>query len=129
LADGQVVMTQAWNGRIYNAVKKDKKPFAIVWDHQALDWQGWNIVKGSKNRDEAYKFCAFARRADRQADQTNYISYGPGNKGAIASVNPEISKDLPKNPDNMKTGFIAKDKVWADNGDSLGERFNVWVAQ
>jgi putative spermidine/putrescine transport system substrate-binding protein len=129
LANGQVVMTQAWNGRIYNAVKNDKKPFAIVWDHQALDWQGWNIVKGSKNRDEAYKFVAFAGRADRQADQTHYISYGPGNKGAIANVNPEISKDLPTNPDNMKTGFIVNAKFWADNGDSLGERFNVWVAQ
>ena len=60
-----------------------------MWDNQALDWQGWNVVKGSKNRDAAYKFIAFAGRADRQADQTNYISYGPGNKEAIANTNPE----------------------------------------
>ncbi|MBC8035806.1 MAG: ABC transporter substrate-binding protein [Rhizobiales bacterium] len=129
LADGQVILTSAWNGRIYNAAKVDKKPFAILWDHQALDWQGWNVVKGAKNRDEAYKFIAFAGRADRQADQTNYISYGPGNKEAIANTNPEIMGDLPTNPENMKTAFIANAKFWADNMDALRERFNVWVAQ
>lgn len=129
LADGQVILTSAWNGRIYKAAHEDKKPFAVLWDHQALDWQGWNVVKGSKNRDEAYKFIAFAGRADRQADQTNYISYGPGNKEAIANTNPNILVDLPTNPDNMKTAFIVNAKFWADNLDALRERFNVWVAQ
>jgi putative spermidine/putrescine transport system substrate-binding protein len=129
LADGEVVLTSAWNGRIYKAAHTDKKPFVVLWDHQALDWQGWNIVKGSKHRDEAYKYVAFAGRADRQADQTNYISYGPGNKQAIANTNPEILVDLPTNPDNMKTAFIVNAKFWADNGDALRERFNVWVAQ
>ena len=129
LNDGQVILTSAWNGRIYNAAKVDKKPFVVVWDHQALDWQGWNIVKGAKNREEAYKFIAFAGRADRQADQTNYISYGPGNKEAIANTNPDVVGDLPTNPENMKSGFIINAKFWADNLDALRERFNVWVAQ
>ena len=72
---------------------------------------------------------AFAGRPDRQADQTNYISYGPGNKEAIANINPKIKPDLPTNPDNMKTGFIVDAKFWADNGDSLRERFTVWLAK
>ena len=129
LADGQVVITSAWNGRIYKAAHTDNKPFAVLWDHQALDWQGWNVVKGTPNRDTAYKFIAFAGRPDRQADQTNYISYGPGNKQAIANTNPKITPDLPTNPDNMKTGFIVNAKFWGDNLDALRERFNVWVAQ
>jgi putative spermidine/putrescine transport system substrate-binding protein len=129
LADGQVVMTSAWNGRIYSAVKNDKKPFQILWDHQALDWQGWNVVKGSKNRDLAYKFMAFAGDAKHQANQTNFISYGPGNKMAVPNVNPEIVKDLPTNPDNMKTAFIIDAKFWGDNLEAIRERFNVWVAQ
>ena len=41
LADGQVVMTSAWNGRLQAAIDKDKKPFKIVWDHQGLDWDWW----------------------------------------------------------------------------------------
>ena len=129
LADGQVILTSAWNGRIYKAATEDKKPFKVMWDNQALDWQGWNVVKGSKVRDAAYKFISFAGRADRQADQTNYISYGPGNKLAIADTNPKITPDLPTNPDNMKNGFVINAKFWGDNLDALRERFNVWVAQ
>jgi putative spermidine/putrescine transport system substrate-binding protein len=129
LADGQVAITSAWNGRIYKAANEDKKPFAVMWDHQALDWQGWNVVKGSKNRDAAYRYIAYAGRADRQADQTNYISYGPGNKEAIKNTNPKILPDLPTNPENLKNGFIINAGFWADNLDTLRERFNVWVAQ
>ncbi len=40
-------MTTAWNGRIYNAIKEDKKNFKIVWDDQALDWDLWAIPKGT----------------------------------------------------------------------------------
>jgi hypothetical protein len=29
----------------------------------------------------------------------------------------------------MKTGFIVDAKFWADNGDSLRERFSVWLAK
>lgn len=32
LADGQVVMSQAWNGRVYDAVKNSGQHFAIMWD-------------------------------------------------------------------------------------------------
>ncbi|MGE4251152.1 MAG: ABC transporter substrate-binding protein [Parvibaculaceae bacterium] len=129
LADGQVILTSAWNGRIYSAAHVDKKPFKVMWEHQALDWQGWNVVKGSKARDAAYKFIAYAGRADRQADQTNYISYGPGNKEAIANTNPDIKPDLPTTPENLEKGFIVNTKFWSDNLDALRERFNVWVAQ
>src|SRR4029079_6915062 len=110
LADGQVILTSAWNGRIYKAAHTDNKAFAVMWADEALDWQGWNIVKGSKNRDAAYKFIAFAGRADRQADQTTYISYGRGNRAAIANTNPKITPDLPTNPDNLKQGFIVSAK-------------------
>jgi putative spermidine/putrescine transport system substrate-binding protein len=129
LADGQVVMTSAWNGRIYNAVKTDKKPFTIMWDTQAFDWDFWAIMKGTPKLEEAYRFLKFASSAERQADQTNYISYGPANKDAIPNVNPEVLPHLPTNPDNMKTALIVQPQFWADNGDALRERFNAWVAQ
>jgi putative spermidine/putrescine transport system substrate-binding protein len=34
LADGEVAMTTAYNGRIFNAVAGEGKPFEIVWDAQ-----------------------------------------------------------------------------------------------
>ena len=48
LADGQVVMTTAWNGRIQAAIDKDKKPFKIVWDYQGLDWDWWRSSRADR---------------------------------------------------------------------------------
>jgi putative spermidine/putrescine transport system substrate-binding protein len=129
LADGQVVMTSAWNGRIFNAVKKDNKPFKIVWDQQGLDWDWWAIPKGTPKLDGAYKFVSFASSPEHQADQTNYISYGPANTEAVPNINPDILKDLPTAPDNMKTALIVDPQFWADKGEELRERFNAWLAQ
>ena len=41
LADGEVAMTTAYNGRIFNAVAVEKKPFEIVWDGQVYDIDLW----------------------------------------------------------------------------------------
>ena len=38
LADGEVAMTTAYNGRIFNAAVSENKPFEIVWDGQILDF-------------------------------------------------------------------------------------------
>jgi putative spermidine/putrescine transport system substrate-binding protein len=129
LADGQVVMTSAWNGRIFNAVKQDNKPFKIVWDQQGLDWDWWSIPKGTPRLEAAYKFVSFASSAEQQAQQSKYISYGPGNTEAIPLINPEVLKDLPTAPENMKTALMVDPQFWADKRDELRERFNAWLAQ
>lgn len=129
LADGQVAMTSAWNGRIQTAIDVDKKPFKIVWDQQGFDWDWWSIVKGGPKVEEGYRFISYASRADRMADQTNYIAYGPANKDAIPSVNPKVLPNLPTAPTNMTTALIVDVQFWADNGDALRERFNAWLAK
>jgi putative spermidine/putrescine transport system substrate-binding protein len=129
LADGNVLMTSAWNGRLYNAVKQDNKPFKIVWDHQALDWDFWTITKGTPKLEEAYRFIAFASDPQRMADQTKYISYGPSNKDSIPNISADILPDLPTAPDNLKTAWNLDSQFWADHGDEIKERFNAWLAQ
>ncbi len=129
LADGQVVMTSAWNGRLQKAIDDDKKPFKIVWDHQGLDWDWWSITKGTPNMDAAYRFIAYASGAAPQAEQTKYIAYGPANMDAIPNVAPATLPNLPTAPENMKTAFNVDPQFWADNGDQLKERFNAWLAK
>ena len=77
LADGEVAMTTAYNGRIFNAVATENKPFVIVWDAQIFDLDLWVIPKGAPNKDNALKFIAFSTDTQRLADQAAYISYGP----------------------------------------------------
>jgi putative spermidine/putrescine transport system substrate-binding protein len=129
LADGQVVMVSAWNGRLQTAIDKDKKPFKIVWDHQGLDWDWWAITKGTPKIEEAYRFVTFASGVGPQAEQTKYIAYGPANKDAIPGIAPATLPNLPTAPDNLKTAFNVDPQFWADHGDELKERFNAWLAK
>ncbi len=129
LADGQVVMVSAWNGRLQTAIDKDKKPFKIIWDHQGLDWDWWAITKGTPKIEEAYRFVTFASGVGPQAEQTKYIAYGPANKDAIPGIAPATLPNLPTAPDNLKTAFNVDPQFWADHGDELKERFNAWLAK
>ncbi|WP_347336476.1 ABC transporter substrate-binding protein [Bradyrhizobium japonicum] len=128
LADGQVVMTGAYNGRIYNAVKNSGKHFDIIWNAALLNVSAWVIPKDGPRRDDAYKFIAFAASAQAQADVTRYIPYAPGNKDAIALVDPAILLNLPTAPDHMGTLEIDF-AFWVENGDDLRQRFTAWLAK
>jgi putative spermidine/putrescine transport system substrate-binding protein len=129
LADGEVVISSAWNGRIQNAVKNEGKNFKIVWDAQMPDFDFWAIPKGPKNLDLSYKFLAFASDPKVMANQSKYIAYGPTHVDAIPHIAPDVLADLPTNPENMKNALTLDSRFWADHRDELQKRFNAWLAQ
>jgi putative spermidine/putrescine transport system substrate-binding protein len=128
LADGEVVMTTAWNGRIATAIKEGK-PFKIVWDAQAPDLDMWAIAKGTPNLDAAYDFIAYAVTPEVQKDLAPTIPYGPTHVDAVALVEPELAKTLPTNPDNLVLAIPFSPEFWGDNMEELRARFNTWLAQ
>ncbi|WP_316399514.1 ABC transporter substrate-binding protein [Bradyrhizobium sp. 33ap4] len=130
LADGQVVMTAATNGRIYDAVKNSGKHFEIMWDTQ--EWGAaniWVIPKGSPRLDDAYRFIAFATSPQVLADLTHYISYGPANQDAVPLVDSAILSHLPTAPDHMANGLKGNPAFWVEKGDDLRQRFTAWLAK
>ncbi|MGI9482614.1 MAG: ABC transporter substrate-binding protein [Hyphomicrobiales bacterium] len=135
LADGEVLMTTAYNGRIFNAVAKENKPFVIVWDGQVLDLDLWVIPKGAPNKENALKFLAFSTDTKQLAAQASYISYGPARKSSAPFVGKFAGKDIdmkpqmPTAPANMKNALLNNFEYWADNQDSLNERFNAWLTK
>lgn len=129
LADGQVVMTTAWNGRVFDAVKNNGKNFKIVWDGQAMDFDLWAIPKGTPQRAAAQQFIAFASRPDIMSKHPAYLRYAPTTKAAIQLLPPDILKDLPSAPRNSKNAFVLSARFWADNDQELTERFNQWLAR
>jgi putative spermidine/putrescine transport system substrate-binding protein len=135
LADGQVVMTTAYNGRIFDAAAVTKKPFVIVWDSHVWDVDLWVIPKGAKNKEAALKFVSFSTDTQRLADQAAWISYGPARKSSIAKLGKHVeagvdmAPHMPTAPDNFKTALQTDHQFWADNQDQLSERFNAWLAR
>nr|WP_298683581.1 polyamine ABC transporter substrate-binding protein [uncultured Dongia sp.] len=128
LANGEVVMTSAWNGRIGKAITEGK-PFKIVWDYQEFDWDFWVIPAGSKNIELSYDFIKFASDPKNMSQQSKYIAYAPTHVDAIGLVDPAIAPTLPTYPDNMKTAIPTDLAFWADNNEELTKRFNAWLAQ
>lgn len=129
LADGEVAMTSAYNGRLYNAIFKEGKNFKIVWEGQVWDQDLWVIPKGAKNLDTIKKFVAFSTDTQRLADQTKYISYGPGRKSSMKLISDEVKPHLPNEQDNFKKALQNDFEWWADNNDEMNERFAAWLAK
>lgn len=128
LASGEVVMTTAWNGRIYNA-NKEGKDFRIVWDGEILDSNFWVIPKGAKNQQGALDFIKYAIEPKELARVAEYIPYGPVRKSAARFVLREIAPQLPTSPQNMETALTLDNSFWADHGDEIRRRFTTWIAQ
>jgi len=133
LADGEVAMTIAYNGRIFNAAIAENKPFEIVWDGQILDFDLYVIPKGAPNKDLAWDFIKFATSTKPLADQASYISYGPARKSSGALVGmyfdgkTEMLPHMPTSEANLKNALVNNFEFWADRASELNERFNAWL--
>ena len=134
LADGEVTMAFAFNGRIFNAAQGEGKPFKIVWDGQIYEMEGWVIPKGAPHLDAAKEFVAFSTAPEQQARAAEFISYGPPRKSAAALVGNIEGTDVPMGPnlptfaENMKQALASNLDFWVDHDAELNERFTSWLA-
>ena len=134
LADGEVAMSTAYNGRIFNAAIAENQPLEVVWDGQILDFDLWVIPKGAPNVEEALKFIAFSTDTQRLADQASWISYGPARKSSGALVGKysdgvtDMAPHMPTAAANLTNALVNNFEFWADRDAELNERFNAWLA-
>lgn len=135
LADGEVVMTTAYNGRIFNAQNLEGQPFVIVWDGQLLDTGGIAIVEGTRNLEAAKMFVRFANTPLAMADVGRYISYSPTRRSAMplisthAETGIEMTPHMPTSPENAQRALHNDWEWWSDNGEEMNERFSTWLAR
>jgi putative spermidine/putrescine transport system substrate-binding protein len=125
LADGELDMCTGWNGRFWT-VQQEGAPVAVEWNQGALESDSWLIPKGAPHLELAQEFVAFASRADRQAEFTEYIPYGPINTKAFDFIPEEMAPHLPTSPQNRDKQFIFDSEWWGENADPLIERFENW---
>lgn len=135
LADGEVAMTMAYNGRIFGAAVAEGKPFDIVWDGQVYEYNLFVIPKGAKKQEQALEFIKFATDTQRLADQAKWISYGPARKSSAGLVGlyqdgkTEMAPHMPTNPANMTNALGSSYEFWIDHESELAERFGAWLSQ
>ena len=135
LADGEVAMTTAYNGRIFAAAMNEGKPFQIVWDGQIYENEMFVVPKGAPNKDDALAFVAYATSTEGLRASAQQISYGPARKSSMATE--IIFKDgktvmaphLPTAPENMGNALETSAPFWVDHDSELNERFQSWLSQ
>ena len=133
LADGEVVMTAAYNGRIFNAAVTEDKPFEIVWDGQVYEYNLFAIPKGAPNPEGAMEFIKFATDTQRLADQAQWISYGPARQssaglgGLYHDGKTEMAPHMPTSPENMTKALGSAYDFWGAHESELIERFSSWL--
>jgi len=133
LADGEAVFGTGYNGRWFSAIAEEKQPFAMLWDGQVLDIDGWAVPAKGKNVDTVMTYLKWATDTQRLADQAKYISYGPARKSSGPLVGKHATLGIDMAP-HMPTkyadqGFLTNFTWWADNGDEMNERFAAWLLQ
>ncbi len=135
LADGEVVMASAYNGRLFSAIVENKQPVGMMWDAQLFELDGYIIPKNAPHLKEAMAYVKFATDTKRQADQAKFISYGPARKsssklvGKHAELGIDMAPHMPTAPANSKNVLYKDINFWADHKDELSEKFEAWLAK
>ena len=134
LADQEVVMSTAFNGRIFSAQVLEQQPFTIVWDGQVLDYGQLAIVTGTPNLEAAKKFLLFASRVESMAAVGRYIAYSPTRRSGIDLIAThletgiEMRPHMPSAPENLSRALRNNPAWWTDHAEEMNERFSAWLA-
>ena len=113
--------------RILAAIEKTGVKVETSWEQNITAADSLVVPKGTKNKDAAMQFIAFATSAQAQADMAATTGYAPINLGSAKLMDAETVKTL---PDQQKASQVNADMTyWAANRDAIGERWYAWQAK
>lgn len=127
LIDGEVEVTAAWNGRVYDP-KKSGAPVDYHLNQALLVADAWVVPRGAPNKRESMEFIALALEAERQAAFAQKLPYGPVNADALKLLPKETLAILPSAEENLKRSTFLDVNWWADNGERTEAAFSKWIS-
>ena len=125
LADDQVDMVLAWNGRVQPLIDEGLS-LRIVWQAQHFGGAGgFAIPKGSPNKECAMHVIAFGALPEVQAAKAEIIPYGTANVKGGPLVSERVRANLPTAPGNVDTFYVMDRDMafWAEHLDWVGEEY------
>lgn len=126
LANGEVVLAEAWNGRISTA-KAEGSPEEVEFNQALIMGDSWVVPKGAPHKDLAMKFIAFATAVEQQAAFSSNIDYAPINSKALDLLPAEVKDRLGQSPEKAKNQIFVDINWWVENFDKVNERFEQWL--
>ena len=130
LASGEYIMTFGWSNRVLGANEANNRNFKVVWDAGFTSVADhWVTLKGTPNIDKVYEFLNYFSKQDRQAEFMRLMPANAANLDALSDLPPERLEMLPLSPQNIGFSVPVNDEFWANNLDTLTERFNAWLSR
>lgn len=126
LGSGEVDMIGTWVSRAQSAIANGAD-IGIVWNQNIWSCDNWAILKGTPNADACREFIKFASDPKRQASLVEYFPAGLTQPAAFDYVKPEVAKNCPTFPANIKDGVHVDAQYWLDHQSEALERFNRWI--
>ncbi|MED4585773.1 ABC transporter substrate-binding protein [Brevibacillus choshinensis] len=128
LVNGTATISTAYDGTI--ALQKQKgTPVDFTYENAIRSYEGWVIPKGTKNKDLAMKFIAFATSPEVQAEFGKTARYAPANQKAIDMLSEQDMQRLGVTPELQKQQIMADDSYWIKNFDQVQLRFEQWLLE
>ncbi|WHZ37938.1 ABC transporter substrate-binding protein [Sagittula sp. MA-2] len=127
LADGEVDLVVTWNGRA--AAAKEQGPADYTFKGSIVGTDCLAVPAGSENVEDAMRLIAGMTTAEREAKLTDYILYGPMNKGAYETgLIPEDRLPLLATaPENAGTSVYSDPSWWVENGEAAQIAFDEMI--
>lgn len=119
---GTVDIGGVWNARIQSLISAGK-PFAIQWNQSMRINQGFGVIKGAPNADNAWKLIDYSLQPKVLAAFAELIGYGPLVPKAYDFISAEKARLLPTSPDKVDKQFDQDPQWWSDNLAEVQQRF------
>ena len=127
LANGEVIMANAWNGRIFPLIQQGA-PVDMEWNQGSINYTYWSILKGSKNKMNAMKFLKyFNDDPKRQARYCELVTYPGLNKKMYDFIDPKMAPYVNMFPQNARKQYVCDVAWWAANLEKVTERWSAWM--
>ncbi|MDQ0457796.1 ABC transporter substrate-binding protein [Rhizobium paknamense] len=126
LASAEAPFGSFWNGRL-TALAATGVTVETSWDQNITAADALVVPKGTKNKEAAMKFIAFATSPEAQAEMAAGTGYAPINTKSPALMDAAIAKTL---PDKQTGSQINADMgYWASHRDEIADRWYAWQSK
>jgi len=126
LASGEAPIGQFWDTRV-SMVKESGVNVQINWTQNLAAADALVIPRGSKNKDLAMKFLAYATSAKPQAEFAKASKLSPINVNSKSLMDPSVWADTVG--EHTEGQISLNMQYWAEHRDEIGTRWYAWQAK
>jgi putative spermidine/putrescine transport system substrate-binding protein len=124
VADGEVALVSAWNGRVQTAINAGA-PVKIQWNQNMQTADFLVVPRGTPDKEEAMKLIAYCVSGENNHRISEFIEYAPVNEKSISKLDPKVASQLPTAYRDVSVTY--NDEWWDNNREAVTERFNKWL--